>query len=550
MDHNIELPISSVTELPDGESSSSVDSGPEQFLGSGRSADVYKCVCDGQEVARKIFCGTDLTNLILTLFYGAPVDYKWCEPAIKAAYYRRKALKGLTKFWFGGKLTIANSIATGVNAASHEQYMDTEFVDGQIAPLYNPFSENGLTEFKKLKYRIFPELQKRLLEAGMDGTVWQAGYGQPCAIPNFLLSSRKKWVWIDAESGVPAIVSYNVSKLLFYYIPKAFKFRRVMFDSLDCDKFSNYLKDNENALRESLGDEYGEFAENCKALINSSTQWQGMSRNERSRGYLKFSGRMTDEQDQFYAKHTLLFLIFLVRSFFRYDFPGMFRHLIRKIMKFGAKLNPVKLLTFCVLSLFSGSYRVKIAHNHIESKIDAWLMRKRLTAEQAEILHRELGDNSARKYLSDFGVFILFKPVGYIIRLLVAVMLTEALIDAAVAAFIITFISIILRTVYSLYRCLEDLISRKEISWVALLVSPLPMIGTLAHPCQMLHSARKGHSISQFIIYEVLSTAAAKIPVFGGYGSEIEYQLNRVGFKLVMFSLRRESMSKLKNKMS
>jgi len=82
------------------------------------------------------------------------------------------------------------------------------------------------------------------------------------------------------------------------------------------------------------------------------------------------------------------------------------------------------------------------------------------------------------------------------------------------------------------------------------LVSPLPMIGTLAHPCQMLHSARKGHSISQFIIYEVLSTAAAKIPVFGGYGSEIEYQLNRVGFKLVMFSLRRESMSKLKNKMS
>ena len=547
MDENIELLISSATKTQEVEHIPSTDSRLGKFLGSGRSAVVYKCVRDGQEVARKIFCGTDLTNLILNLFYGAPVDYKWCEPAIKAAYFRRKVLKDLTRFWFGGNFTIANSVATGINSESNEQYLDTEFIEGRVAALYNPFSENGLTEFKELKYKIFPELQERLMESGMDGTVWQAGYGQPCAIPNFLYSAREKWVWIDAESGVPAIVSYNLKKLLFYYIPKAFKFRRVMFDSLDCGKFSNYLKDNEKDLRESLGDEYREFSENCEALIVSSTAWQGMSRNDKSRGYYKFSGRITDEQDKYYAKHKILWLIFFIRSFFRYDFPGIFRHLIRKSMRFCAKLNPVKILTFCVLSLCSGSYRVKIAHKHIESKIDSWHRKKRLTNEQAETLHNELDDNSARKYLSDFGVFILFKPLGYIIRLIVAVMLTKGLIDGATAAFIITFISIILRTVYSLYRCLEEMFSRKEIPWIALLISPLPMIGTLAHPCQMLHSARKGHSISQFTIYEVLSTIAAKIPIFGGYDSEIEYQLNRVGFKLVMFSLRRDDLLKSQN---
>ena len=509
-----------------------------EFLGNGRSAVVYKCRRDKMDVARKIFCGTDLTNLILTIFYGAPVDYQWSKPAISAAYHRRKVLKGLLKFWFGDEITIADSVSTGIHQATNEQYMDTEFIKGRVAALYTPFSKDSLIEFKELKYKIFPKLQRHLMDSGMDGTVWQAGYGQPCAIPNFLFSDKlQKWIWIDAESGVPAIVSYNIKKLITYYIPKAFKFRRVMFDSLDCESFQKYLDTNKDAIKSSMSDEeFNTFENSCSSLIEASKEWQSLSRNERSRGYFLFTGKIDEEQNEYYKEHSILWMIFLIKSFMSRDFPKLVIHLGQKIKKYAVRLNPVKLLVFCAKSISSGEYRIETAHNHIERKIDKWLDKGRLTEDQAKTLHGELDDNSARKYLSDFGVFLLFKPLGYIIRALVAFMYAKGLIDEAITIFIMTFISIILRTTYSLYRCVEDIITSREVSWVALMISPLPMVGTLAHPCQMLHSARKGHSISQFIIYEILSSIASKIPIFGGHESEIEYQLNRVGFWLVRFS--------------
>lgn len=508
------------------------------FLGNGRSAVVYKCRRDGQDVARKIFCGTDLTNLILTVFYGSPVDYKWSEAAIATAFHRRKVLKGLLKFWFGDEITIADSVTTGVHAETNEQYMDTEFIKGRVAALYNPFVEEKLSEFTDLKYKVLPKLQGELMKSGMDGTVWQAGYGQPCAIPNFLYSDDlKKWIWIDAESGVPAIVSYNIRKLISYYIPKAFKFGRVMFDSLDCESFKTYIEQNTTAIKETLSeDEFTEFSNSCDGLIESSLQWQNTTRSERSRGYFLFADKITEEQHEYYAKHSVLWLLFLMRWFISHDFPKLFTHLVQKIGKYAARLNPVKLITFCCKSLISGDYRIETAHNHIERKIETWHDKHRLSDDQAKILHEELDDNSARKYLSDFGVFLMFKPLGYIIRGIVAVMLTQGMVSNTTAVFIFSFISIILRTSYSLFRCFEDIIARKEISWVALLISPLPMVGTLAHPCQMLHSARRGHSISQFIIYEILSAISSKIPIFGGHESEIEFQLNRLGFSLVKFS--------------
>jgi len=41
-------------------------------------------------------------------------------------------------------------------------------------------------------------LQKRLIESGFDGLVWQAGKGNPVALNNFLLDNKRNWVWIDA----------------------------------------------------------------------------------------------------------------------------------------------------------------------------------------------------------------------------------------------------------------------------------------------------------------------------------------------------------------
>ncbi|MCH7863163.1 MAG: hypothetical protein IH998_16205 [Proteobacteria bacterium] len=63
-----------------------------------------------------------------------------------------------------------------------------------------------------------PNLRTHLERAGFDGLLWQAGIGNPVALNNFLYeradqtqhadperSDEGRWVWIDLESGVPAL---------------------------------------------------------------------------------------------------------------------------------------------------------------------------------------------------------------------------------------------------------------------------------------------------------------------------------------------------------
>ncbi len=509
-------------------------------LGHGRSACVYLIEKDDKKIARKVFTGTDLTNFILTIFYGSPLDYQWCRPAIDTTLYRRKVLKSLLKFWYDEKITIAEAYSVGLKEDSKEYYLDTEFIKGEPAKMHNSFATEMETEYDELKNEILEPLQQKLMNSGMIGTVWQAGYGQPCAIPNFLKSKETgKWVWIDAESGVPAIVSYNPVKLLKYYIPKAIKQGRVMFDDIDAKAFQKYCDENADGLKESLGQkEFAEFAKNVEKLLEAHKEWGKENRFSRALQYFKFKGKITEEKYEFYKKHFLRWYIFLILRFFQKDFGELFTHTCRKLWKYAKVLNPIRHTLFILKSMILRKYRIETSTKYITTKIKKWNDDNRLSDKQKDTLLKELENDETNQYLSDFGVFILFKPLAYIIRgIIIFILYPMGILDLYVGGIIIGGISVVLRGGYALYRFIEDAIRYRRFSWVALVVAPMPMVGTLAHPCQMLHSARQDQEIAKFIIFEIFSKIARKIPIFGGEHSEIEYFLNSLAFRLIKFAV-------------
>ncbi len=504
------------------------------YLGKGRSATVYKIKKESKIIARKVFTGTDLTNLILTVFYGAPLDYQWNKAAVNTALYRRKALKCLLKFWFNNTIDIADTVSVGLKEDTVEYYLDTIFIQGNVANLHNAFSRTKITEYEDLR-KILKKLQAFLKHSGMIGTVWQAGYGQPCAIPNFLKRNDGKWIWIDAESGVPAIVSYDLYKQIKFYIPQALKRRRILFDDLDENKFLLYLSENEKALKETLKDDYINFKFNVEALIKNHQEWGKENRFSRSLNYFLFKGRINKDNYLYYKDHYIKWNINLMKYFIKNDFPSLLSHIFRKIWHYTKKLNPIKYLKFTICSIFSRSYRIDISRQFVEDKIDVWYNLNRITDKEVNILKKELTEKESNQYLSDFGVFLLFKPLGYIVRIIVGVLSLPPyeFIPIEVAGIIIAFISISLRFLYASYRFIEDFLRYKRCSWISLMVSPIPVFGTLAYPCQMVHSARNGHEISKFMIYEIFSTIAKKIPIWGGYNSEIEYKFNNLAFSIL-----------------
>ena len=46
-------------------------------------------------------------------------------------------------------------------------------------------------------------------------------------------SGEKHWVWIDMESGVPALFPLSPLALFRFYLPRALRYGRPMFDDID-----------------------------------------------------------------------------------------------------------------------------------------------------------------------------------------------------------------------------------------------------------------------------------------------------------------------------
>lgn len=514
---------------------------PGQFIGKGRSGSVYKLHGPDGLTARKIFTGSRAAKLLHLLFYGAPCDYIWCESAVQAAFHRRQVLNRLVSFWFGERLHLATTYGWGWSEKEKGWFLDTEFISGHSARLYSPFYYGQKAEIHDLQGHILPTLQKHLSKAGFVGTVWQTGYGQPCAIPNFLCvdddheGGPPRWAWIDAESGVPAIVSYDLRALFGFYIPQALKHRRVLFDDLDADTLRGYLAEHDAGLRTHLGEEdFTAFMHEVEELIDAHRRWSQETRFSRSLGFYRAKGLISDAEYADYLQHPVSWYWHLLTSQLR-RLPRRLWSRIREGMpKFLTLVNPLRWIRFFYSLFFSRSYRLEISCAYARYGINEWRKSQRITGEEAEILESELLSRDSSQYLADFGVHLSMKPLGWILRLtLVPFLLLNGVISIEVSGILVVFMGTILRTLYALIRGIEDFFMGRGLPGLALLVAPIPSLGALAYPCQMLHSARKRHLISQFIIYESCSAVAAHIPVWGGRDTLWDHRFNRLAHAII-----------------
>ncbi len=507
------------------------------LLGNGRSAAVYRMTTEHGDTARKIFTGSMAAGIAQLIFYGAPLDYRWNEAAVQSAYYRRKVLRLLLKCWFGDSLRIADAYGWGRDEDEEALYLDTEFSPGYLIPFFSPFLFQRNSEFDLLRKCLMPKLQEHLLEAGLVGTVWQAGYGQPCAFPNFLCIRNQEegegltWVWIDAESGVPAIVSYNLRALLTFYIPQAIKRGRVLFDDLDPDQLGSYMQENKNLLRDALTpDEWGMLNKYADALIEAHARWSEETRLTRSVGYYFFRGTINDEQRDFYLDHKVRWYGFLVRYLSK-RLPRKIRDLISLVKE---RCHPLEWFRMLARGLISPAYRLDLSRKVVMRGIDLWGSKNRISSEQKEELVTELHDSKKSMWLADFGVHLAIKPLGYLLRFtLIPALVHFNLISVGVAGVLFIFMGNLLRTSYTICRAVECLFKRQPIPWIALLLSSVPSIGVLAFPCQMFHSARKGHLISQMIIYESCSLSVIGLPIWGGRDNGWEHWANQFAHRLI-----------------
>jgi len=200
-----------------------------RWVGRGRSANVF--VSEGgpdERVAHKVFTPDTVGKLVFYLLNGAPNPYGWNEQAVQTAVVRRRVLSQLCSFWFGEKLTLPKTYGWGWNERARAYEIRCEFIEGRHLPLRGPVDLPSDAWLADLTEGIMAPLQAHLEEAGLDGLVWQAGRGNPVAASNFMLrnppdaaqdGTETNWVWIDLESGLPAIFSNSPREQLTFYLP-------------------------------------------------------------------------------------------------------------------------------------------------------------------------------------------------------------------------------------------------------------------------------------------------------------------------------------------
>ena len=510
-----------------------------KLLGAGRSGKVFLVNNSKGAIARKIFYTDTIAGIIHYFLFGSPNPYIWNEDAIACAFYRRKILGSLVQFWFADRLTVADAISTRWNQEYKAYQIDTEFIKGRHVALRQPCSRDRDIEIFALVRGIMLPLQKKLIEAGLDGLVWQAGKGTPTALNNFLLASDSSeklvFVWIDLESGVPALFPINIIALFTFYLPKALKYKRVMFDDVDNSKLTRYTHTYKTDLVANLGSErYQEILEWVDRLAYHQDKWKLMRRVDRSIQYQLKKGAIDEQQARWYSEHPLVW--------YGRELLNIFKKIVHKlsiklpvfIIRKIISIPYIQFLQNFWMFIVSQRYRTNIVRNYVARRIDTWQSRKHLLKEEASGLLQSLEREKSSEYLTDFGVHLGIKLFVKIIEyVLVPLLYIAGLIDEFI---FITWLIVggpVYRTIYTSWRALQAAIAGQEIPWIAFLVGLIPTVGILAYPCQIIWSAKgKKQKIAQFIVYDFFTRIGAKIPAWGGEDTNTEHFFNRIADKI------------------
>jgi hypothetical protein len=509
-----------------------------RFIGAGRSASVYLEYSDeGFPLARKVFTGESLARLVLLMLTGSANPYTWCRAAIASAAARRRVMVPLVKYWFGDKLRLPQFHRYGWDSENKAFYLLTELIDGNHAPVQTPLHALRKDYYAELVDDLMYPLVDRLVESGFDGLVWQAGRGNPVASNNFMLErNTDQWVWIDMESGVPALFAVNPLATLFYYLPKSVKHRRWLFDDVDCFKLKKYLAQNQQGITSANSKEvFQQLLENVELLQREQTDWRSVKRTHRSIEYALSQGKIDARQGEFYKEHAL-------RWYLRTGWRG-FRHLVKKvpqILSAGFEfLKSIRLkhsLRRIRKYATSTRFRQGVARWIVVRRIKFWNQRGQLSLDEAYDLRKRFHNETASVTLTDFSAHAVIKPVTDVATYFaVGSLLATAMVDEVTAVVLVVVSGPAARTLYTLPRVVQEFTRQQQLSWIALVVGMLPAVGSLAYPCELMYrGGRRKDLLAQFIIFDAITSIGRQLPIWGGADSRTEHFFGRkIAMKLL-----------------
>lgn len=510
------------------------------YLGAGRSATVFRQKGAGRsDIACKVFTSDTISRIILFILTGAANPYTWCPHAIATAVSRRTILNQLVDYWLKGKLRLPETCNWCWNEQFKAYELRSELILGSHAPLLEPLASEPVDYFDDLYYEIMKPLQSHLIEAGFDGLVWQAGLGNPVAANNFMLEASENtllsWVWIDLESGVPALFALNPLRTLGYYLPKSWHHGRWLFDDVDIDRLSAYVDLHYQALNDYLGPEHhNQLLSEIETLATEQELWRSIGRNARSVKYALSQEKISAQQAVYYLEHPLRWQTLLITD--------AAIKTIQKLRKVPGKiLNWIKRIELRRLGrrgwkyTTSSRFRWGVARWFVAGRIKSWTARGYLSTNDAFKLRKMLHHDDSSAYLTDFSVHIIIKPLADVIAwgIFPLLWMSGALPEVLLPVMII-LIGPLLRVSYTGTRVLQELVRGQKPQWVALAIGALPAFGNLAYPTQLLYrSAENSGELARFIIYDICATIGRKIPIWGGSDTQTEHMFNRLSDTMI-----------------
>ncbi|MCP3957192.1 MAG: hypothetical protein GY719_05010 [bacterium] len=525
-------------------------------VGRGRSAEVYLGHdAGGRPIARKIFTGDLASTVVLYLLTGAPNPYTWCEPAIRSAWARRRILGHLVGYWFGDKVRLPRADSWCWNPEHRAYEIGAELIDGCHVPLRGPEEIHAAADpVRDLVDEVMKPLQRHLDESGFDGLVWQAGRGNPVASSNFMLedpmmensmledpmledgdsaaqNGQRRWVWIDLESGVPALFALNPLATAGFYLPKSLRHRGWLFDDVDVPKLRRYVDEHRADLESAIGaSALAEISVETDDLERHQRQWKSIPRYRRSIGYELSQGRIDQAQAEHYRERPF--------AWYALTLPAGALRATRKLAR-KAWHGLAWLARFEVLPPVravwsfgtSQRYRARLARRLVAARIQAWADRRFLDRDMVERLHSQLRHDDVSSYVTDFGVHLAMKPFIKALQwFALPPMLALGWIDMAAVGFILIAGGLIGRVAYTAGRFAQAVVQRQRRPWMALGISCLPVVGNAAYPAELVYdSTGRSGEVARFILYDSMAQVGRSLPIWGGADSLTEHWFNRLG---------------------
>ena len=503
-------------------------------LGRGRSGIVYaEPGADGYELACKVFLPDRASTLVMTVLTGAPNPYRWSRAAVEAAVCRRRILERLVGVWFGDRLRLPRTAGWAWNPEHRAHELHAERIHGRHALLRHPGCEGHPDEARELARTILHPLQAHLAEAGLDGLLWQAGLGNPVAMANFMREETPagghRWVWIDMESGVPALFPFNLWRLVSHYLPLSHKHGRWLFDDVDVSALEAYCQARQADLVAVLGPRgWNQLCQDVRALDAHQRRWRSLGRTQRSVAAHLATGKIDREQARHYWQRPVAWMGRMARRVL----AKVPRKAAAAARSLGALLTPRALaVTLGRWGRFFSSQRVRErwAARHVRRRILDWRQRGFMSRESAQAIRASMQGNDAAEYLADFGVCLAIKPFMKALQWgLVPLLYALGVIESGwLTAFLVLAGGALGRTVYTLGRCVQSAVRGRPIPWVALLAGLAPVAGNAAYPLQLLWSTSGEQGlVARFLLHDIGAAVGRHVPIWGGGDTRAEHLAN------------------------